>query len=242
MSSDVTQPTLRNELVGKNIYKVYQPGKVVLKNINFKMESGHVYGLVAPNGSGKTTLMKCIAGTANFTGSIDYNEIGVGSHFNGKIVHSSLPFFADSTMKVIDFLHASAILKNVNYKDALAMFTKSSSSHLRDSLCKDLSTGEKKTFQLFLDFLSNPEVVLLDEPFNGLDYQARRTVTFNISLLVKQNKIIVISTHVFSDIESLTDKVFIMKDGLLNFYEGERKISEVYDEFFPIENRGGINF
>ncbi|MCR5203001.1 MAG: ATP-binding cassette domain-containing protein [Lachnospiraceae bacterium] len=187
--------------------------KEVLHGINLELGKG-VYGLLGENGAGKSTLMRTILGLySEYSGEIMFDgdsltndQIGyLPQYFNGLEelkVKELLKYFADikkiSSKRVDEEIERT--LKMVNLIER------------KNSKVKNLSGGMKQRVGIAQTLLGNPEILIYDEPTVGLDPKER--IRFgNIIEEEKNNKIILISTHIVSDIECLCDKIIIMKEG-----------------------------
>jgi len=183
--------------------------KVVLKSINLTFQKGSIYGIVGENGAGKTTLFKCVCGLEIYKGEIVYT----GS-FNKvlKDVCGFLPtnpyFFSKITGK--------------EYLQLLCNARKIKLQHIQEKNIFDLplnqyadtySTGMKKKLALTSILLQQNEVIILDEPFNGVDIQSNILIQEIIKYLKKQGKIILIASHIFASLQSLCDVLHLIQDG-----------------------------
>lgn len=189
--------------------------KEVLHGIELELDTG-VYGLLGENGAGKSTLMRCIMGIyGDYSGEISYEgkeicneKIGIGylpQHFNGLEelkVSELLKYFADAKKifkKDID-AEINQVLELVNLTER------------KNSKVRTLSGGMKQRVGIAQTLLGNPKLLVYDEPTTGLDPKER--IRFeNIIEEKKIEKVILISTHIVSDIECLCDKIIVMKEG-----------------------------
>lgn len=189
--------------------------KKVLDGIDSELSNG-VYGLLGANGEGKTTLFNIITGYDKKSGG----SIVYPSYDNKKdVLIGILPqhFVGYPEMTVDEFLHYIASVKgNWNKNDCdddisekLKIFNLSS---VRNKKIKKLSGGQVRRLGLVQAFLLNPRIILLDEPTTGLDPKERLRFKDYIVKMGKKHTIL-ISTHIVSDLETITDKVFILKGG-----------------------------
>lgn len=217
----------------RNVHKSYGKSKI-LNNVNLEMRGGQIYGLAAPNGAGKSTLMKCFVNLCFFSGLILYNDQEIDSGFNGQIIYApDTPFFAESQLTVLQHLWKIAIMKNLQFSIVSAKLHKSSLSAFAETQCAALSTGWKKVLQIFIENLTNPQVLLLDEPFNGLDRKFRLLIVKIIVELAAEGKIILIASHTIHDLESIADLIFVLKNGELQSSEDHQgSFTEFYAKFF----------
>lgn len=189
--------------------------KEVLHDIELELETG-VYGLLGENGAGKSTLIRCILGLyADYSGEIFYEgkkicneKIGIGylpQHFNGLEelkVSELLKYFADAKKipKRDINTEINRVLELVNLAER------------KNCKVRALSGGMKQRVGIAQTLLGNSNLLVYDEPTTGLDPKER--IRFeNIIEEIKREKVILISTHIVSDIECLCDKIIVMKEG-----------------------------
>ncbi|MBQ2988072.1 MAG: ATP-binding cassette domain-containing protein [Clostridia bacterium] len=216
------------ELSVKNISKSYKDNKA-LQNFNVDFTPG-VYALLGPNGSGKSTLMNIItnnlavdAGEILFDGE---NTIAMGNRFRAKL--GFMPQYPGMypNFSMIQFLRYMAILKNVGEglrgKERRAFVEREIAGVLRAVELADvsnrrigaLSGGMKQRLALAQAVLGNPSVLILDEPTAGLDPKQRIVIRNYISRIAL-DKIVIIATHVVSDVEYIAKDVILLKRGVI---------------------------
>lgn len=195
--------------------------KVALKDISFSLEDG-VYGLLGDNGAGKSTLMRILTTVLKpSSGSVevDGNSIKVlGDKYRSLLGYMPQEFFVYPTLTARGFLEYMGSLKGINEKnlknkiDEVLEFV-----NLKDVANKRVVTfsgGMKRRIGIAQAIINNPKIIILDEPTAGLDPQER--IRFlNILGDMGKNKIIIISTHIVSEIEAISRDVIVMKKGKL---------------------------
>lgn len=194
----------------KNGYKKYN-GKTVLENINLTFEDGFIYGIVGENGSGKTQIMKAICGYIVLTKGEVYQD--------GKKIRDKLNFI-DNAGVVIEnpnFMEDYTLLENLNI--IKSMSDNKSEINIdywidfynlgvhKDKKYKSLSLGTKQKLLLIQAFMTNPKVLILDECFSGLDEQSANKTREYIKNYINKDRLIILTSHIKTDIESLCDKV-----------------------------------
>lgn len=207
----------------KNVSKTYNGKKKVLKNISFKIESGEIFAFIGHNGAGKTTMIKCIMGILDF----EEGDILVD---NKSIKEEPLEckrimaYVADNpdlyeNMKAIDFINficdmyeVSEDIRRENTLKYAKMFG------IEDKLNDDISSfshGMKQKIALIAALAHNPKVLIMDEPFVGLDPKAVYDMKEIMRDMAKEGKTIFFSTHILDVAEKLCDRVAIIKDGTI---------------------------
>ena len=207
----------------KNVSKTYNGKKKVLKNVSFKIESGEIFAFIGHNGAGKTTMIKSIMGILDF----EEGDILVD---NKSIKEEPLEckrimaYVADNpdlyeNMKAIDFINficdmyeVSEDIRRENTLKYAKMF------EIEDKLNDDISSfshGMKQKIALIAALAHNPKVLIMDEPFVGLDPKAVYDMKEIMRNMAKDGKTIFFSTHILDVAEKLCDRVAIIKDGTI---------------------------
>lgn len=195
-----------------------QYGKVRgLDDITIRLSDG-IYGLLGPNGAGKTTLIKAISGLTKYTeGSILYNEKDIhllDAEYRDLLGYMPQQQRIDSQYTVYSFLRYISALKGIRKPDERI-------NHLLDRLhlqeyksrpLSSLSGGMIQRVLIAQSLLNNPKILLLDEPTAGLDPVERRNLREVISS-ISRNRIVLLATHMMSDVEFISDRILLMKDG-----------------------------
>lgn len=207
----------------KNVSKTYNGKKKVLKNISFKIEGGEIFAFIGHNGAGKTTMIKCIMGILDF----EEGDILVD---NKSIKEEPLEckrimaYVADNpdlyeNMKAIDFINficdmyeVSEDIRRENTLKYAKIF------EIEDKLNDDISSfshGMKQKIALIAALAHDPKVLIIDEPFVGLDPKAVYDMKEIMRDMAKDGKTIFFSTHILDVAEKLCDRVAIIKDGTI---------------------------
>jgi len=208
-------------LILKNVSKKYNKTKFVVADFSLTLNNG-IIGLLGPNGAGKSTLMKMIATISNPTsGSINLDGIDIIKHPNTmRKILGYLPqdFGVYPNLTGYEFLEYIAALKGIggaNLKTKVLQLLED--VNLTEASKKPIgsySGGMKQRIGIAQALLSNPKVLIFDEPTVGLDPEERVRFRNLISVLAN-DCIIILSSHIVSDIETIADEVAIMKSGKL---------------------------
>lgn len=220
-----------NKLEIVNLTKTYSH-KNANENISLTLNSG-VYGLLGPNGAGKSTLMKQLATIATpSSGKILYNEKDIKSlddEYRALVGYLPQDFDAYKNFKAKEFLMYMAALKGMNNSEAKKrvdeLLKLVGLYEVRNKLVSKFSGGMKRRVGIAQALLNNPKVLILDEPTAGLDPQ-ERTRFRNLLSNIGTETIVILSTHIISDIESVAKETIMIKDGKLLLKGTHREILE----------------
>lgn len=213
------------ELTLDRLTKQYH-NKIAVDRISLNLHKG-VYGLLGANGAGKTTLMRMICGVLKpDSGTVTFDGIDVSSEaYRAKLGYLPQDFGYYPDFTGMDFLLYMAALKGLTKMQAkrkanelLELVALKEEAHKK---IKKYSGGMKQRLGIAQTLLNNPQILILDEPTAGLDPKERVRFRNIIAEIGKEN-IILLSTHIVSDIEHIADNVLMMKDGRL-IYQGKWK-------------------
>lgn len=218
--------------------------KEVLSNINSKLECG-VYGLLGENGAGKTSLLKILCGLMRPTGgSILYNgseigKMGITYRVNIGYLPQITPYYPD--FSVMDYLLYFATIKGIsNGKEQVeSLLNETGLDSVQNYKMKNLSGGMKRKAAILQSLLGEPPILIFDEPTAGLDPNERNKFKRMINRYC-DNRMIIISTHLVSDLEQLADRIILLNKGKI-IKQGEKTslLTELYGKVWesklPIE-------
>ena len=214
------------EITLKNVSKAYTADKFALKDINLHIQSPCLLGLIGPNGAGKTTLMKLITAQLKETGGqirIDGENIEKAEKkLKSRLGYLPQDFGLYDELTIYQFLDYIACLKGfqLNVKDLIIRSLEATNlAGIKKSKVGTLSGGQKQRIGIAQAILGEPDLLIVDEPTVGLDPQERikfRNMFSNYS----KDKMVVLSTHIIDDIQSICNRIIVMDKGTILF-EGE---------------------
>lgn len=213
----------------------FSKSKKIIDNLSINVPKGSIYGFLGPNGAGKSTTMRLLTGIL----PDDTNSIEIF----GQSLKNQLPYIFDNIGCLVEspalYLHLSgydnmryiALMRNVaeeNIEKYLEIVDLQRSKHMK---AKKYSLGMKQRLAIAMALLSNPSLLLLDEPVNGLDPSGMLEIR---NLLVKLNKdfgtTIFVSSHLLSEIEKMCTHVGIISHGKLQFEGSMKELSDRYSD------------
>ena len=205
----------------KNVSKTYNKEKLALNDISFDINDGEIFGFIGHNGAGKTTMIKSLVGILDFdNGDILINKKSIKEDpIDCKLEMAYVPDNPDlyENMTAIDFVNfvcdmydISTEIRKENIEKYAKMF------EIENNLNDDISSfshGMKQKIALIAALTHNPKVLVMDEPFVGLDPKAVFDMKNIMKQMAKEGKTIFFSTHILDVAEKLCDRVAIIKNG-----------------------------
>lgn len=218
----------------QKINKTKDKKKVAVDNLTFNAYKGEIYGLLGPNGAGKTTTLRIISTLIKADkGDVKVNGTSVSQ--NPAKVRGQIGFLT-SELKLDEFFTPGytfeyfSRLHNVDEttmrKRKEKLFAKFGINEFSEVKISDLSSGMKQKVSLVTSLVHDPEIIIFDEPTNGLDVITAKTVIDFLLDLKKEGKTVILSTHIFSLVERICDRVGVIIDGRLVFEAGMDEFSE----------------
>lgn len=200
----------------------------VLKNLNLSVPSSSIHGLVGLNGSGKTTLLNTIYGLKEKqAGSISYNSLPIAKN---KIAYlESLNYF----YPYITGKEYLRLFQTQNLKFNIDKWNELFELPL-NKLIEDYSTGMKKKLAFMGIICLNREILILDEPFNGVDLETVQKIKSLLIKLKENNKTIIITSHILESLLSLCDLLSYLNNGIIEFTKEKKDFGSVENEIFSI--------
>lgn len=214
----------------RNIEKSFGEKKV-LTGVSFKAEGGKAFGLLGRNGAGKTTSIRILmdvfpanSGEVLIDGQpIDYNKIGIGYLPEERGLYPK---------KIIDQLTYFAELKGMSRKEAVKSIDywleRLGMTEYRNKKLETLSKGNQQKIQLITALAHNPDIVILDEPFSGLDPVNAMLLKDVVKEQISKGKIVLFSSHQMSYIEEFCDSIAILNNGVVALHGDLHDIKRDY--------------
>ena len=192
--------------------------KTILNNVNFSMEKGSAVGLTGDNGSGKTMLMKCICGFVHFQKGeiiVDGKKIGKDIDFPenmGIIIETPgfIPYY--SGYKNLEYL--ASIKGKISKSEIINALEKVGLEQEMNKKAGKYSLGMRQRLGIAQAIMEDPDILILDEPMNGLDSFGVEVVRELLLALKQKGKTILLTSHNKEDIDVLCDKVYPMEKGI----------------------------
>jgi ABC-2 type transport system ATP-binding protein len=191
------------------LYKQYD-GHPILNDINLAFARGEIHGIVGENGAGKTTLFKCMCGIEDYKGTVQY-DAGILKNQTGYL--PTLPYYL-SKMTGAEYLRLLCNARGISdfHIDHYNLFELPLSQY-----AETYSTGMQKKLAITALLLQKNEVFVLDEPFNGVDISSNMMIHDILIKLKELNKIVILSSHIFSTLQDSCDFLHYLKDGKIKY-------------------------
>lgn len=230
----------------QQLKKLNKPVLTAVDDVSFKSYEGEVFGLLGPNGAGKTTIMRMIATLIN-PDSGDAVVDGFSIKKEPKKVRQNIGFLTNE-LKLDDYftpnylfkffakLHGLPKEKAARRKEEL--FSTFGIEHFAEVKVGSLSQGMRQKASLAISIVHDPNIIIFDEPTNGLDVITAKVVTDFLVRLKKQGKSVILSTHIFGLLENLCDRVGIVIEGKMvacdsvSAIMGEKTLEDVFFEIY----------
>ena len=189
--------------------------KIAVNHVDLKLEKGHIYALLGPNGSGKTTWMKMAAGLIKPTsGQVFFEGRPVDIESRKYVAYMSTEPYFYSWMSAKDvgkyYEDFFADFSYARYQELLA------SMELTENLkTRALSSGMMAKLKIAVTLARDARVYMLDEPFNGIDLLARDEIRTNILSSIREDKLLLLSSHLVEEMEAIADRAVFISEGRL---------------------------
>ena len=225
--------------------------KIAVNNISLEARPGEIFGLLGTNGAGKTTTLRCVATLLKPTkGNI--KVCGFDTQKEGQKVRDSIAFLtneikldpnfsADYMFKFFGRLHGLSEERIVARQEEL--FSVFGINDFKNKKIEELSTGMKQKAAIAVSLVHDPKVVIFDEPTSGLDIVTARSVTDYLKYLRDQGKTVIVSTHIMSEAEKLSDRIGVIiggqkvEEGTLQEILAKNQATDLEDAFFKLYSK-----
>ena len=193
----------------------------VLKGVDLAIEQGEVYGFLGHNGAGKSTTMKIILGLLrpDQGHTVVFGEVGSSARTRARTGYLGEEVGLYPNLNAMETLLLAGELfrlpRKIAHERAQALIEQVGLAHARDRKTKQYSKGMRQRLGLASALINDPELLILDEPYSGLDPIGRRQLRELILSLKAQGKTIMMSSHIVPDVEAVCDKVGILSDGVI---------------------------
>ncbi len=199
----------------ENLKKSYN-NNVVLKGVSFNVMKGEIFALLGVNGAGKTTTLECIEGLRKY----DSGTIKVNGKMGIQLQTASIPEHMRAMEAVRLFAKWNRVLPDKSMLENLGIYD------LEKKEYGEMSTGQKRRLHLALALVRDPDIVFLDEPTAGLDVEGRILLHDEIRKLSKRGKTIIMASHDMAEVESLCNRIAILRDGKIAFVGTPEELSD----------------
>ncbi len=227
---------LTTKELGKNF-----KNKHVLSRINIHVPEGKIYCIMGPNGAGKSTLLKMISGIEKPTEGVINFKGENWKREDLKVIGSLIeePGLFDN-LTVEDNIKLKLKLHHVENKDQEQILNTLGFGEHNQEKVKGFSTGMRQRLGIALAFMGNPDLVVLDEPTNGLDTFGIHELRELLMLEKKQGKTIIIASHRLSEIQKVADRIAILGNGELLLEEDYGQKTDLEDLFISTLEKAGV--
>ena len=231
--------------------KTKENTKVAVNNVSLEAKPGEIFGLLGPNGAGKTTTLRCVATLLKPTKG-DIKVCGFDTKKEGQKVRDSIAFLtneikldpnfsADYMFKFFGHLHGMKDEQILARQEEL--FGVFGINDFKNKKIEELSTGMKQKSAIAVSLVHDPKVVIFDEPTSGLDIVTARSVTDYLKYLRDQGKTVIVSTHIMSEAEKLSDRIGVIiggqkvEEGTLSEIREKNEAADLEDAFFKLYSK-----
>lgn len=217
----------------KNLVKCFGDNKAV-DNISFVVENGKMYGLVGRNGAGKSTTFRMILGIIEPTeGIVLYDGKKIDNKVSDKIGYlpeegSLIPEY--TVLELCEYYGALKLMKSSEIREKIIYWLEEFNVlEFLNKKVKDLSKGNKQKIQFIVSVLHNPDLIILDEPFSGLDPLSVEEIKRAVIKLRNEGKTIIFSSHRMDHVSELCESVIIMDKGKAILQGNIKELEENYE-------------
>lgn len=220
-------------IIANNVSKSF--GRlIVLNNVSVTCNAGQAVALIGPNGSGKTTLIKCLLGmVVPDSGFITFDKHNIQHHWEYRKHIGYMPQIGRypdnmTIAQVLDMIKDLRKSPDAEIDNELIELFNIKS--ILNKRMRTLSGGTRQKVSAAIAFLFNPKVLILDEPTAGLDPESSEILTHKIVEERKKGKLVLITSHILSDLDELVSEVIYMQEGEIRFHKNVDELKKVTGE------------
>lgn len=216
-------------LLIKDLVVQYTSAPPIIKGLNLSLPPAQIHGLIGLNGAGKTTLLHAICGIIPYqSGTITYHDHALSKHQIGYLeTENFFYYFITGNEYLSLFPNPSFDIQKWNEIFDLPL----------DTVIENYSTGMKKKLALLGILKLDRPIVILDEPFNGLDLETSKLLQIIIGKLKERNKTIIITSHILESLTSLCDAMHYLENGTIKFSRTKAHFDHIESEIFDHLNK-----
>ncbi len=203
----------------ENLAKKFQD-QTILRNVNLDFNGGHIYGIVGRNGSGKSVFMKLLCGFCKPTeGTILYDSVDINSNNVFPPSTRALiekPTFLPELSGFENLKLLASIQNKIDDEKIIETMKKLNLYEERNKKYSKYSLGTKQKLGIAQVLMENPEVMIFDEPMNGIENETVEIIRNILTTERSKGKLIIVASHIKEDIDNLADEVFEVDNGYIN--------------------------
>jgi len=220
-----------------HLNKIFNKQLHAVKNVSFEIKKGNVYGILGPNGSGKSTTLGIVLNVVNKTsGDFEWFNGNLSTHDALKKVGAIIerpnfyPYMtAEENLKLVCKIKNIPFNKVNEKLELVGLFDR------KDSKFKTFSLGMKQRLAIASALLNDPEILILDEPTNGLDPQGIRQIRDLIKIIANQGTTILLASHLLDEVEKVCSHVVVLQKGVM-LYQGSVHNMIENNSFFELQS------
>ncbi len=202
----------------KNLTKKFK-NTIVIDNVNVTFDSGKIYGIIGKNGSGKSVFLKILCSfyvpTSGYILQDNYDYIKNNSFPKNTRALIEKPDFISELTGFENLKLLASIQNRINDSDIEKTLKDVNLFEEKDKKYCQYSLGMKQKLGIAQVLMENPDVLILDEPFNGIEEESVRKIKKILKEEKKKGKLIIITSHIKEDVVELSDEIFLFKEGTL---------------------------
>lgn len=228
-------------LTAEHIQKKYN-GNTVLRDVSIRVRKSEIYGLIGKNGSGKTTLFRILTGLIQrYNGTVSVGEAGISKIKISAVINSPSLFL---NLSAFENLKLQALLWGIRDYGRIEPTLKTIGlERYKNKLVKSFSMGMTQRLKLGMALLEKPDILILDEPFNGLDPNGIAELREILLRLNRTDGItILVSSHILGELEQAAARIGILHDGVIAkeaFVRDIRQNGTTLEEFYMESTKDG---